>query len=174
MVQLSHPSVTTGKTIALTIWTFVGKVMSFLFNTTYLPSFQLHQQVWHTHTHTPPTHPENDVVNESQTLFLLPPTSKITIKNYKRFQKKFRSEEKCIPSHPHIESFPVSQKSRSFFKDISISRHTQQGLSASTAPLPVDSQVPDKLSMLARSLRVLEACAQILPPLSLPLSCNMK
>ena len=32
MVQLSHPCVTTGKTIALTRWTFVGKVMSLLFN----------------------------------------------------------------------------------------------------------------------------------------------
>jgi len=31
-VQLSHPYMTTGKTIALTIWTFVGKVMSLLFN----------------------------------------------------------------------------------------------------------------------------------------------
>ena len=33
MVQLSHPFMTTGKTIALTIWTFVHKVMSLLFNT---------------------------------------------------------------------------------------------------------------------------------------------
>ena len=32
MVQLSHPYVTMGKTIALTRWTFVGKVMSLLFN----------------------------------------------------------------------------------------------------------------------------------------------
>ena len=32
MVQLLHPFMTTGKTIALTIWTFVGKVMSLLFN----------------------------------------------------------------------------------------------------------------------------------------------
>ena len=32
-VQLSHPYITTRKTIALTIWTFVGKVMSLLFNT---------------------------------------------------------------------------------------------------------------------------------------------
>ena len=32
MVQLSYPYMTTGKTIALTIWTFVGKVMSLLFN----------------------------------------------------------------------------------------------------------------------------------------------
>ena len=33
MVQLSHPYMTTGKTIALTRQTFVGKVMSLLFNT---------------------------------------------------------------------------------------------------------------------------------------------
>ena len=33
MVQLSHPYMTTGKTIALTRWTFVSKVMSLLFNT---------------------------------------------------------------------------------------------------------------------------------------------
>ena len=32
MVQLSHPYMTTGKTIALTIRTFVGKAMSLLFN----------------------------------------------------------------------------------------------------------------------------------------------
>ena len=32
MVQLSHPHMTTRKTIALTRWTFVGKVMSLLFN----------------------------------------------------------------------------------------------------------------------------------------------
>ena len=29
---LSHPHMTTGKTIALTRWTFVGKVMSLVFN----------------------------------------------------------------------------------------------------------------------------------------------
>ena len=32
IVQLSHPYKTTGKIIALTRWTFVGKVMSLLFN----------------------------------------------------------------------------------------------------------------------------------------------
>ena len=32
MVQILHPYMTTGKTIALTTWTFVGKVMSLLFN----------------------------------------------------------------------------------------------------------------------------------------------
>ena len=31
IVQLSHPYMTTGKTIVLTIWTFIGKVMSLLF-----------------------------------------------------------------------------------------------------------------------------------------------
>ena len=40
IVQLSHTYTTTGKTIALTRWTFVGKVMSLLFNRlsiTFLP-----------------------------------------------------------------------------------------------------------------------------------------
>ena len=32
IVQLSHPYMTTGKTITLTRWTFVGKVMSLVFN----------------------------------------------------------------------------------------------------------------------------------------------
>ena len=32
ILQLSHPYTTTGKTITLTGWTFVGKVMSLLFN----------------------------------------------------------------------------------------------------------------------------------------------
>ena len=32
MIQLSHPYLTTGKTIALIIWIFAGKVMSLLFN----------------------------------------------------------------------------------------------------------------------------------------------
>ena len=32
MVQLSHPYMTAGKTIALTMWIFVSKVMSLLFN----------------------------------------------------------------------------------------------------------------------------------------------
>ena len=31
-IQLSHPYMTTGKTVALTRWTYVGKVMSLLFN----------------------------------------------------------------------------------------------------------------------------------------------
>ena len=47
IVQLSHPYMTTGKTITLTRWTFVGKVISLLFNmlsrlvTTFLPRRKL-------------------------------------------------------------------------------------------------------------------------------------
>ena len=46
IVQLSHPYMTTGKTIALTRWTFVGKVMSLSeFSTVYC---HLHsQRLWH-------------------------------------------------------------------------------------------------------------------------------
>ena len=47
IVQLSHPYMTTGKTIALTRWNFVDKVMSLLFNmlsklvTAFLPRSKL-------------------------------------------------------------------------------------------------------------------------------------
>ena len=41
MVQLSHPYLTTVKTITLTIWTFVNRVMSLLFNTVYKCYLQL-------------------------------------------------------------------------------------------------------------------------------------
>ena len=34
IVQLSHPYMTTGKSIALTMWTFVSKVMFLIFNNT--------------------------------------------------------------------------------------------------------------------------------------------
>ena len=40
IVQLSHPYMTTGKTIALTRWTFVDKVMSLLFNMLQFSSVQ--------------------------------------------------------------------------------------------------------------------------------------
>ena len=43
IVQLSHPYLTTGKTIALTRWTFVDKVMSLLFNM--LSRLDPHQQI---------------------------------------------------------------------------------------------------------------------------------
>ena len=45
MVQFSHLYMTTGKTIALTRWTFVGKVMSLLFNTLSCHSFSSKEQV---------------------------------------------------------------------------------------------------------------------------------
>ena len=52
MVQLSHPYMTTGKTTALTRWTFVGKVMSLLFHMlsrlviTFLPRSKHHLISW--------------------------------------------------------------------------------------------------------------------------------
>ena len=52
MVQFSHPYMTTGKTIALTKWTFVGKVMSLLFNMlsrlviAFLPNSKHHLISW--------------------------------------------------------------------------------------------------------------------------------
>ena len=45
LVQLSHRHMTTGKTIALTILTFVGKVMSLLFNT--LSRLVYRRRQWH-------------------------------------------------------------------------------------------------------------------------------
>ena len=51
-VQLSHPYMTTGKTIALTRWTFVGKVMSLLLNMlsrlviTFLPRSKHLLNIW--------------------------------------------------------------------------------------------------------------------------------
>ena len=52
IVQLSHPYMTTGKTTALTRWTFVGKVMSLLFNMlsrlviAFLPRSRCHLISW--------------------------------------------------------------------------------------------------------------------------------
>ena len=52
-LQLSHPHMTTGKAIALTIWTYVGKLMSLLFNMlsrlviTFLPRSQSVQSLSH-------------------------------------------------------------------------------------------------------------------------------
>ena len=43
-VQLSHPYMTTGKTTALTIWIFVGKVMSLLFNIMHIKSQRIQWQ----------------------------------------------------------------------------------------------------------------------------------
>ena len=55
MVQLSHPYMTTGKTIALTRWTFVGKIMTLPFNMlsrlviTFLPRSKRLLILWRNH-----------------------------------------------------------------------------------------------------------------------------
>ena len=52
MIQLSHPYMTTGKTLALIIWTFAGKVISLLFNMlprfviAFLPRSKRHSILW--------------------------------------------------------------------------------------------------------------------------------
>ena len=46
MVQFSYPYMTTGKTITLTIWTFVGRVMSLVFNTLSLLSCEEAIDFW--------------------------------------------------------------------------------------------------------------------------------
>ena len=46
MVQLSHPYMTTGKTIALTRWTFVSKVTSLLFNTLFRLVIAFSSMIW--------------------------------------------------------------------------------------------------------------------------------
>ena len=45
MVQLSHPYMNTGKTVALTIWTFVSKVMSLLLNIRWTNTLRLLEHV---------------------------------------------------------------------------------------------------------------------------------
>ena len=45
IVQLSHPYMTTGKTIALIRWTFFGKVTSLLFNMLSIQSYQMLEEV---------------------------------------------------------------------------------------------------------------------------------
>ena len=49
IVQLSHPYMTIGKTITLTRWTFVGKVMSLLFNICY-NWWTYIDMLWHSHS----------------------------------------------------------------------------------------------------------------------------
>ena len=44
MVQLSHPYMTTGKTITLTIWTFVGKVIYFKYLSRFFITFSFKEQ----------------------------------------------------------------------------------------------------------------------------------
>ena len=74
MVQLSYPYMTTGKTIALTRWTFVGKVMSLLF--IYLFYFTIlywfcHTLTWIRHGCTCVPHPEPPAHLINGSLYLL-------------------------------------------------------------------------------------------------------
>ena len=74
-VQLSHPYMTTGKTIALTRWTFVGKVMSLLFNVTKsqieLSDYHFHF-TFHFHTLKPVPHQRTHVCSTRSWSMTLP------------------------------------------------------------------------------------------------------
>ena len=72
MVQLSHPYMTTEKTIALTIWTFVGKVMSLLFNmlSRFVIAFSKEQVFFHFMARV--TIRSNSGAQENKNLSLLP------------------------------------------------------------------------------------------------------
>ena len=65
MGQLSHPYMTSGKTIALIIWTFVSKVMSLLFNTRSTFLLELDQLPEFTQTH---VHRVSDAIQTSHPL----------------------------------------------------------------------------------------------------------
>jgi len=75
-VQLSHPYMTTGKTIALTRWTFVGKVMSLLLNMlsrlviTYLPRSKCLLISWLQSPSAVILEPTYFILNASHKLFL--------------------------------------------------------------------------------------------------------
>ena len=79
MVQLSHPYMTIGKTIALTRWTFVGKVMSLLFNMlsrlviTFLPRSKHLLISWLQSPYAVILEPHHYHKNKSQPLFALFP-----------------------------------------------------------------------------------------------------
>ena len=91
IVQLSHPYMTTGKTIALTRWTFVGKVMSLLFNMlsrlviTFLPRSK-HPVV------TPPNYPI--IIME------LEKDKKLRAGSYLPFSHPFRGFQLCGQASP--------------------------------------------------------------------------
>ena len=137
MIQFSHPYMTTGKTIALTRWTFVGKVMSLLFNTllmlviAFLPrssSVQLFSCVWlfathglqHTRLPCPSPTPES-CSNSCPLSWWCHPTISSSVISFS-----------CLQSFPASGSFTISQ----FF----ISGGQSIGVSASASVLPMNIQ----------------------------------
>ena len=120
-----------------------------------------------THTHAP-HHPENDPVNESQTLFLLPPTSKITIKNYKRFQKQFRSGEKNAPhSTPMWRAFLCLRNREASSKTSPLSSTHSKDCQPALLPFQLILGCQISCSCWREVWESWRLCAQILPaPLS--------
>ena len=115
MVQLSHPYITTGKTTALTRWTFVGKVMSLLLNWTfsqlkiskisyYLVMFSSHVSVW--------------VILSTELIFSLYTMLDIQQKSHTFYRMK------NIRIKPFINIFFNLRSKWSFFRDASYKKTT--------------------------------------------------
>ena len=111
MVQFSHLYMTTGKTIPLTIWTFVGKVLSLLFNTlsrfvrAFLPRSKCFLISW----------------LQSQSAVILEP-KKIVYKILKHYQLKFK-EKRGIQRReailfPSVHFYPY--KNRDLFDSLRV------------------------------------------------------
>ena len=108
IVQLSHPYVTTGKTIAFPRWTFVGKVMSLLLNTlsrlvlTFLPRSKCFLISW---LHSPsavilePQKIKSDTVSTSISHAVMGPDVLIFVFWMLSFKPTFSSRGFLVPLH---------------------------------------------------------------------------
>ena len=76
MVQLSHLYMTTGKTIALPIQTFVGKVMSLLFNMLSAKSLQLYSTLFDPIDGSPPGSPIPGILQARKLEWVAMPSSR--------------------------------------------------------------------------------------------------
>ena len=128
IVQLSHPYMTTGKTIALTRWTFVGKVMPLLFNM--LSSVQF----------------SCSVMSDSANPWTSAHQASLSITNSQSLPK-FMSIELVMLSNHLILCFPFSSCPQSFPVSVSFqmiqlfaSGGQSIGVSASTSVLPMNAE----------------------------------
>ena len=101
IVQLSHLYITTGKTIALTRWTFVGKAISLLFNMlsrlviTFLPS-----QRWRSSIHSEKTRPGADCGSDHE---LLIAKFRLKLKKVGKTTRPFRHDLNQISYDYNVE-----------------------------------------------------------------------
>ena len=110
IVQLSYSYMTTGKTIALTRWTFVGKVTSLLFNKlsrsviTFLPRSKHHLFI--SRLQSPSAvmlEPKNIILDLSKTFFNL----NVALSEFTGF-RQFENSFQCKISHTHTQIHHIS------------------------------------------------------------------